>query len=442
MTNQQTLPEVLHKVFTILDHDRDYVLNLVQKMVGYKSVNPVFIDDPADSEEAEVQEFLEQVMQEIGLETTLWEAFPNRPNLVGCLAGKGQGRSLIFNGHIDVVPIGSESNWRYDPWGRDIVDDRLYGRGTYDMKGGIAAFITATKAIREAGIDLAGRLELHSVVDEEAGGGGTKNVIENNYRADAAIVAEPTDGVIQPIEGGLSWLRVTIFGRSAHAGWRYAQIYPQGAGAAPESHGVNAIEKGMKFLQAVRELEREWALYKHHPLLPPGITTINPGVIYGGVGVGEDGLPLITTNPAMIPDVCVIDFDLKFLPTETFEEVRTEFEAFVDALARTDPWLKENPPRLQWHLANIDFPPVSTGADHPLVQIIKETQTDLNLTSRLAGFPAVTDAAFYAGAGIPPVILGPSGAGLHGEDEYVEIDSLTETAKVYAGTILRWCGIA
>jgi acetylornithine deacetylase len=93
-------------------------------------------------------------------------------------------------------------------------------------------------------------------------------------------------------------------------------------------------------------------------------------------------------------------------------------------------------------LANIDFPPVSTGADHPLVQAIKETQADLNLTSKLAGFAAVTDAAFYAGAGIPPVILGPAGAGLHGEDEYVEIDSLTETAKVYAGTILRWCGIA
>ena len=176
--------------------------------------------------------------------------------------------------------------------------------------------------------------------------------------------------------------------------------------------------------------------------MPPGITTINPGVIHGGVGLGENGLPIVTTNPAMIPDVCVIDFDLKFLPTETFEQVRAEFEAFVDAFAKTDPWLKNNPPKLQWGLVNIDFPPVATGADHPLVQAIKETRTDLNLSNRISGFPAVTDAAFYAGAGVPPVILGPSGAGLHSEDEYVEVASLTETAKVYAGTILRWCGLA
>jgi acetylornithine deacetylase/succinyl-diaminopimelate desuccinylase-like protein len=230
-------------------------------------------------------------------------------------------------------------------------------------------------------------------------------------------------------------------GRSAHAGWRYAQIYPQGRADAPESHGVNAIEKGMKFLQAVRELEREWALYKHHPLLPPGITTINPGVIAGGVGLGANGLPLVTTNPAMIPDVCVIDFDFKFLPTETFEEVQQEFEAFVEAFAKTDPWLKAHPPRLEWHLAGIHFPPVSTATDHPLVQVIQETRESLGLTHTLSGFVAVTDAAFYAGAGVTPVIYGPAGAGLHSEDEYVEVASLTETAKVYAAVILRWCGV-
>ena len=442
MTNTHALSSALSKVFGQLDRDRDYVLSLAQKMVAFKSVNPAFSGDAESREEAAVQTYLQAVMQEIGLETTMWDAFPNRPNLVGRLAGKGQGRSLIFNGHIDVVPIGEASKWTYDPWGSDIVEGRLYGRGSYDMKGGIAAFIAAAKAIRDEGIDLAGSLELHSVVDEEAGGGGTKAVIKNNYRADAAIVAEPTDGVIQPAEGGLSWLRVTIFGQSAHAGWRYAQIYPQRSENEPESHGVNAIEKAMKFLNAVRELEREWALYKRHPLLPPGITSINPGVIHGGVGLGEDGLPIVATNPAMIPDVCVIDFDLKFLPTETFAEVRAEFEAFVDAFAKTDPWLKENPPRLQWGLANIDFPPVSTGADHPLVQAIKETRADLNLPIKISGFPAVTDAAFYAGAGVPPVIFGPAGAGLHSEDEYVEVASLTETAKMYAGAILRWCGVA
>jgi acetylornithine deacetylase len=436
------LNPALDKVFTILEKDRDYVLNLAQQMVRYKSINPNFIPNPEMSQEAGVQHYLEGVFKELGLETTTWDAFPNRPNLVGQLAGAGSGRSLIFNGHIDVVPPGNESNWRYDPWGSDVVNGRLYGRGSYDMKGGIAAFIAASRAIIAAGVDLAGRLELHSVVDEEAGGGGTKSVIAKGYRADAAIVAEPSNGVIQPAEGGLSWLRVTIRGRAAHAGWRYAQIYPQGRADAPESHGVNAIEKGLKFLNAVRELEREWALRKHHPLLPPGITTINPGVIHGGVGLGPNGLPLVTTNPAMIPDTCVMDFDFKFLPTEPFEQVRQEFEAFVEAFAKTDPWLKDNPPLLQWHLSNIDFPPVATPADHPLVQAIIESRGMLSLESQLSGFVAVTDAAFYAGVGVAPVIYGPTGAGLHGEDEYVEVDSLTETAKVYAGAALRWCGVA
>ena len=253
-----------------------------------------------------------------------------------------------------VVPIGDHTAWQYDPWGKDALDGRLYGRGSYDMKGGIAAFIAATKAIRQAGVELAGDLSLHVVVDEEAGGGcGSREVVAKGHLADAVIVAEPTDGVIQPAEGRLTWLRVTITGRSAHAGWRYGQIYPQGAGGAPESHGVNAIEKGVKFVQAVRELEREWALHKSHPLLPP----------------------------------------------------------------------------------------VDTPTDHPLIQAIHDSRADLEMTSELTGFPAVTDAAFYAGAGVDAVIYGPSGAGLHGEDEYVEIDSLTECAKVYAATILRWCGV-
>lgn len=108
---------------------------------------------------------------------------------------------------------------------------------------------------------------------------------------------------------------------------------------------------------------------------------------------------------------------------------------------KTDPWLAEHPPQLQWHLSNIYFPPVDTPSDHPLIQAIRDSRADLGMGSELTGFPAVTDAAFYAGAGVDAVIYGPSGAGLHGEDEYVEIDSLTECAKVYAATILRWCGI-
>ena len=144
----------------------------------------------------------------------------------------------------------------------------------------------------------------------------------------------------------------------------------------------------------------------------------------------------------MIPDICVIDFDFKYLPTETFDEVRDAFEAFVSAFAQTDAWLRDHPPTLQWHLSNIDFPPFSTAPDHPLIEAARDTHKRLGIETVLTGKRAVTDAAFYAGAGMTPIILGPAGEGLHGDNEYVELDSLLETAKVFAGIILRWCGVA
>lgn len=426
-----------------LDAMRADIIHLTQELVAFRSINPRFMAEPESSEETEVQDYLEARLNELGLQLARWEKERRRPNLVALLPGSGGGRSLAFNGHIDVVPIGDRAGWDYDPWGSEIAAGKLYGRGSVDMKAGIAAFIAATEAIIASNIALKGDLQLHIVVDEEAGGfAGTRDVIARGYRADGVIVAEPTSGRIDAAEGGLSWVRVTLRGRAAHAGWRFAQIYPQAEADAQNADGVNAIEKGVRFVQALREFEREWAHSRHHPLMPPGITTINPGVIVGGVGLGEDGKPLVTSNPAMIPDVCVVDFDFKYLPTETFNEVREEFEAFVSAFAQTDPWLREHPPTVQWRLSNIDFPPFSTPSDHPLIDSVRGAQQALGIETVLTGKRAVTDAAFYAGAGMSPIILGPAGEGLHGDNEYVELDSLIETAKVFAGAILRWCGIA
>ncbi len=437
------LPAIELALHQRLEAMRADIIRLTQEMLAFKSVNPRFMAESEISEEREIQDYLEARLNALGLQLTRWEKEPGRPNLVALLPGSGGGRSLAFNGHIDVVPIGDRAGWEFDPWGSDIDAGKLYGRGALDMKTGIAAFIAATEAIIASDIALMGDLQLHIVVDEEAGGfAGTRDLIARGYRSDGVIVAEPTSGRVEAAEGGLSWLRVTIRGRAAHAGWRFAQIYPQAAADAPNADGVNAIEKAVKFLQALREFEREWAHSRHHPLMPPGIATINPGVIQAGVGMGYDGKPRVTSNPAMIPDVCTIDFDFKYLPTETFEEVRAEFEAFVSAFALTDPWLRAHPPKLEWHLSNIDFPPFSTPSDHPLVEACRGAQQALGIETVLAGKRAVTDAAFYAGAGMTPVILGPAGEGLHGDNEYVEIDSLIETAKVFAGVILRWCGTA
>ena len=437
------LPAIELEVHQRLEAMLADIIRLTQEMVAFKSVNPRYMAEPELSEESAIQDFLEARLNALGLQLTRWEKEAGRPNLVATLTGSGGGKSLAFNGHIDVVPIGDRAGWDFDPWGSDINAGKLYGRGALDMKAGIAAFIAATEAIIASDIALKGDLQLHIVVDEEAGGfAGSRDLIARGYRSDGVIVAEPTSGRVEAAEGGLSWLRLTIRGRSAHAGWRFAQIYPQATADAPNSEGVNAIEKAVKFLQALREFEREWAHSRHHPLMPPGIATINPGVILGGVGLDEDGTPSITSNPAMIPDVCVIDFDFKYLPTETFEEVRAEFEAFASAFALTDPWLREHPPTLEWRLSNIDFPPFSTPPDHPLVDACREAQHALGIDTVLEGKRAVTDAAFYAGAGMTPLILGPAGQGLHGDNEYVELDSLIETAKVFAGIILRWCGTA
>lgn len=437
------LRNIESKVHQRLDSMRADIIRLTQDLVGFKSVNPRFMSNPEASEETQIQDYLEARLNARDLQVTRWEKEQRRPNLLALLPGSGGGRSLAFNGHIDVVPIGDLDGWDYDPWGSDIESGKLYGRGAVDMKAGIAAFIAATEAIITSDITLKGDLQLHIVVDEEAGGfAGTRDLIARGVRADGVIVAEPTSGRVEAAEGGLSWVRVTIRGRAAHAGWRFAQIYPQTKADAQNADGVNAIEKGVKFVGALREFEREWALSRHHPLMPPGITTINPGVIIGGVGLGEDGRPRVTSNPAMIPDVCTIDLDFKYLPTETFAEVRQEFEAFLSAFAQTDPWLREHPPTVQWHLANIDFPPFSTPSDHPLIDSIRGAQQALGIETILTGKRAVTDATFYAGADMTPIILGPAGEGLHGDNEFVDLDSLIETAKVYAGAILRWCGTA
>ena len=427
----------------LIDSRRDAIIGLTRDMVAFKSINPRFMPDPENSQESQLQDFVESQLREMNLDVTRWEAEARRPNLVGIRVGAGGGRSLAFNGHIDVVPIGDLVGWDYDPWGADIADGRLYGRGTVDMKAGVAAFMSAAKAINDSGIQLRGDLQLHIVVDEEAGGfAGTRDVIKRGYQADGIVCAEPTNGQVESAEGGLSWVRVTFRGRSAHAGWRFAQIYPQADPDAQNADGVNAIEKCVKFVAALREFEREWARTRFHPLMPPGLPTMNPGVMVGGVGLGDDGMPQITSNPAMVPDICVLDIDFKYLPCERFEDVRAEFEAFVKAFAGADLWLRANPPTVQWHLSNIDFPPFSTPDDHPLMTALRETHQSHGIETKLAGMLAVTDAAFYAGAGMTPIVLGPSGEGLHGDNEYVVVDSIIETAKVYAGLILRFCGVA
>lgn len=435
------MKDAIEAVWAAIDADPDYVTEMTQDLVRIPSVNPKFETGDGINREADVQKYLESRLQEEDFQTSQHDALPGRPNLIADQAGN-EDRSLILCGHIDTVPVGNRGNWHRDPFGGEISDGRLHGRGAVDMKSGVAACVAVAHFLRKAGVKLDGRLSIHAVVDEEAGGFGAMEAVRRGLLARGAIITEPTWDKVIPAEGGLEWVRVTITGRSGHAGFRYNDIFPQADVPGRLQPAINAIELANRFLNLLRDFEQSRCRNNAHPLCPPGLATINPGVIHGGVGLGDDGLPLIRTNPAMTPDKVVIDFDYKFLPNERSADVRAEFETFVKAFAQTDPWLRSHPPEVQWELGGLHFPPMDTPADHPLVQaLVKNHSVLASASPKITGFDAVSDAAHYAGADVDAVIYGPSGDGFHGDNEYVELASLHRTVKVVAAAAITHCGL-
>lgn len=428
-------------VLAQIDRNRDFLIDLTRRLVRIPTVNPKFESDPAINREAELQGVLRAEFEALGLETETTDVFPARPNLTGRWAGSDE-RSLILNGHVDVVPVGDRTLWSVDPFAAEMREGRIYGRGSLDMKSGVAVNVAVAKAIRDLELTLEGRLDLHAVVDEEAGGFGSIDLVRRGRLAKAIIVTEPTWNTVQPAEGGLDWVRVTVKGRNAHSGWRYNEIYPQQDSPDRLQPGVNAIEIATRLIETVRAYEHDCGTRKPaHPLLPAGVNTIAPGVMIAGAGLKPDGLPRGLGNPAITPDVAVIDFDLKFLPNEKPDEVRREFEALIQAFAQLDSWTRKHPPVVQWDLYGLHFPPMDTPLDHGLVTAMTQARTALGLPTKLEGFVAVSDIAHYAGAGVAGVLYGPAGAALHGADEFVDVASVVEAAKVVAATTIAWCGV-
>ena len=233
---------------------------------------------------------------------------------------------------------------------------------------------------------------------------------------------------------------MTVRGRNGHSSRRFASIYPSEAAAGIPVRSVNALELGARVLAAVQALEVQWGREKRFPYLHAGMNTISPGMMIAGVGMGANGLPNVLNNPGIVPDTCVLDFDLKFLPHEDPVTIRREFEEALLRFAATDPWLAEHPPHVQWDLYGLHFPPVNTPVDHPLVEALVESRKAVGLPVQLEGMLGVTDAAHYAARGIPGVVYGPLGANAHGPDEYVIVESVVEAAQDIAATILRYCG--
>jgi succinyl-diaminopimelate desuccinylase len=374
----------------------DEVVEMCRALVRAESTNP-----PGD--EREVASVSSKLLTELGLTPEFVEPVPNR---VSTIASWGSGaNTLLFNGHYDVVPVADAPNWIHPPFDAEIADGKIYGRGSADMKAGIAACLAAVATLQRAGIEPHGRLLMHFVADEEAlGTHGTKWLVENGHcdGVTEALIGEPTDMHIVPAERGAVWLRIITEGVSAH-------------GSSPRL-GVNAIEHMAAVIAAVQKMR----FRKLHELL--GAPSINVGTIAGGSKVN------------VVPDHCEIEIDRRTLPGETTEEIVAEFEAALDVAREEVPDLKA---RIE---VDDGAEPSETPEGSQLVELIDEARQAFGIDGAQIGYSGATDARFLINqAKIPSVIFGPGDLLVaHTTNEAVAVSQLVDATRAYAHVFARF----
>lgn len=402
------------------------LIDLLGQLISYPTVSP-----PARNTN-EIQDFIKDYLDKLGFKTDKWEVYPGDPNVVGILKGEAstEFNSLIVNGHVDVAEVGDEKEWRSSPFAARIQDSYLYGRGAADMKGGIAASLFAIKLLQELGITLKGDLQFQSVIGEEVGEAGTLACTERGYTADYAVVVDTSDLHIQG-QGGVITGWITIESKETyHDGLRRKMIHAGGG-----VNGASAIEKMMKIITSLQELERHWAVTKGYDGFPPGTNTINPAVIEGG------------RHAAFVADRCALWITVHFYPNEDYQEVIKEIEEHITAVSAADPWLRENPPQFNWGGKSmiVDrgeiFPSLELDYGHPGMNALTNSYEKLLGQDPVVGMSTtVTDAGWLGRAGIPTVIFGPGKLeDAHAVNEKVEIQQLVDFTKVMAVFIAEWC---
>lgn len=385
--------------------------------------------------EAEAQSVIVEILSKMGLRVDVWEPdgtvlqetpyfcssreqFAGSPNVVGVLPGTGEGRSIILNGHIDVVPEGDHEQWSDDPYSGAIRDGKMYGRGVTDMKGGLVSFLLAIQTIQQLGIKLKGDVIFQSVIEEESGGAGTLAAILKGYKADAALITEPTHMRIFPKQQGSMWFRIFVKGRSAHGGTRY--------------EGVSAIEKAMLVVNQIRALEEERnqrindPLYEKTPIPIP----INIGVVQGG------------TWPSSVPDLVKLEGRMGVAPNEKMEDAQQEMSRCLQQLVVIDPWFEEHPPILEWFGAR--WLPGAIELEHELMNtLVYQYREVMGEEPVIEASPWGTDGGLLTELGkIPTLVFGPGVTEMaHYPDEYIELDKVFETSVIIALTLIQWCGI-
>jgi acetylornithine deacetylase len=420
----------------------DDLVQLVRTLVGFDTVSVDLSpgSEHGTNQEGELQQFVAERLASLGAEVDLfepdaaslrnhpmmppWHHWAGRPITVATLAGGDDGRSLIVNGHIDVVSPGDPERWSSPPFEAEVRDGRIYGRGAVDMKGGVASAIFALEALSANGIGLDGDVIVEVVPDEETCAMGTVAVIERGYRADAGLVPEPTRLHLWIATRGLLHGAVVVPGRSAHAEMNQPPW--------PEGGGVNAIERSAPVLAALSELSADWAVRdsKAHPLL--GRPGVQPTIIRGGAFISN------------VPESCRIDLNATYLPGDADENgygsvPRNEILRAVEVAAAADDWLAEHPPAWRWAT---DYPPSEIDPGQDIVTATRAAASSLGIEARPEGIDTTYDGALLTRlAGVPSPAFGPGDLGrAHAPDEWVGIDELVLGARAYARAICGWCG--
>ncbi|MDQ3315937.1 MAG: ArgE/DapE family deacylase [Actinomycetota bacterium] len=431
-------PGLEHRVCEHIARREGDLVELLRALVAFDTVT--HSAGAAPREEAALQNFLGDRLAARGAAATVEEpdaalisghpmvppgfSFAGRPQLVARFAGAGGGRTLLLNGHVDVVVSGPRETWSSDPFDAVVRDGAVWGRGACDMKGGVACMVFAAEVLADLGVRLAGDLVVNTVTEEEStGAGGLFSA--RTLRADAAIVPEPSELAVLVACRGSLLPTITVEGKAGHAGLPLRD--PERGGA------VNAIEKAAYLVEAIRRLREEWTLRPRHTYLSPADC----------VPVGIDGGEWIVSYPAR----CRLDCHIEYLLDQADEHgggsrVVREFEDWISRAAAADPWLREHPPRVEW--PHSDVPPAEVSTEEPIVETLLGVERDLGRQGRIGGLDNWHDGAtLILKAGIPTVCYGPGDIHRsHAADEHVPIADLVACAQGIALAALRFCGTA
>jgi len=371
---------------------------LTRTLVAIDSRNPSLVSDGPG--ERACAEALAHTLGRWGFRVEIQETAANRPNVIARI-GRSGGRTLLFNGHLDTVGV---EGMIHAPWDAEVRDGRIYGRGSSDMKSGVAAMCAAALRVVDAKLD--GEVIVAAVADEEYESVGTRALVASGIRADAAIVTEPTRLAICPAHRGFAWLELIVHGRAAH-GSRY-------------DIGVDAITLASLVLAELDEYQRTVLAKRTHPLL--GRPSFHASIISGGLGLST------------YPDRCSVQIERRTVPGESASDFAREVEEACERIrSRTRRPLRAD------IVPGFAQAPNEVAAEHPVVRALVKSLERAGERAPIEGLPCWTDAALLTEAGIPAICFGPGDIGLaHSAEEYVDMGEIERATGVLAGFVSEW----